>query len=143
MPRGSSDRPERPDRRAFLTRAAGTTLGAALALGARPARAAYEGGEVITAATFIHGVPGREADLEAHLLSLSAATRAEPGCLAYDLYRSADTPSEFLRIERWKSAADLDAHKRMAHLRASFEKREREGWTTQITVWKRVAEDLI
>jgi hypothetical protein len=30
----------------------------------------------------------------------------------------------------------------MPHLRASFEKRQREGWTTQITVWKRVAEDL-
>lgn len=137
-----SDRPERPDRRTFLTRVVGAGLGSALALGARPAGADFEGGDVIAAVTFIHGIPGRERDLEAHLLSLSAPTRAEAGCLRYDLYRSTGTPSDFLRIEQWKSTADLEAHKRMAHLRASFEKREREGWTTQITVWKRVPEDL-
>jgi quinol monooxygenase YgiN len=137
-----SSRVERTDRRAFLTGAARAGVAAALALGTRPAHAAYEGGHVITAATFIHGIPGREADLEAHLLSLSAATRAEPGCIGYDLYRSTSTPSEFLRLERWKSSADLEAHTRMPHLRASFEKRAREGWTTQITVWKRVPEDL-
>jgi quinol monooxygenase YgiN len=120
--------------------AAGAT-GVVASLASAPARAEYEGGEVITAATFIHGIPGREEDLKTHLLSLSAATRAEPGCVAYDLYESPETPSDFLRIERWKSAAGLEAHKRMPQLRASFEKRQREGWTTQITVWKRVQED--
>jgi len=129
-------------RRALLSAAIAAPATAALtALASSPAHAEYEGGDVITAATFIHGIPGREADLRSHLLSLSAATRAEPGCVAYDLYQSPETPSEFLRIERWKSSDQLEAHKRMPHLRASFEKREREGWTTQITVWKRVAED--
>jgi quinol monooxygenase YgiN len=135
-----TDRLKGSDRRSFLAHAAG--LGAALALGAGPARADFEGGDVITAVTSIHGIPGRERDLELHLLSLSAATRAEPGCLVYDLYRSTETPGEFLRIERWKSAADLEAHKRMPHLRESFEKRQREGWTTRITTWRRVPEDL-
>jgi quinol monooxygenase YgiN len=125
-------------RRELLAAAAAAT---ASSLASEPARADYEGGDVITAATFIHGIPGREGDLRAHLLSLSAATRAEPGCIAYDLYQSPETPSDFLRIERWKSAADLAAHKQMPQLRASFEKRQREGWTTQITIWKRVPED--
>jgi quinol monooxygenase YgiN len=127
----------RTTRRSLLKAAA---FGAS-ALTSRAARADFEGGEVITAATFIHGIPGREDDLKRHLLSLSPQTRAEPGCIAYDLYQSPDAPHEFLRVERWKSAADLEAHKRLPHLRASFEKRQREGWTTQITVWKRVPED--
>ncbi|HEU4431506.1 MAG TPA: putative quinol monooxygenase [Myxococcota bacterium] len=125
-------------RRTLLAGAAGAALST---LASEAAHAEYEGGDVITAATFIHGIPGRAEDLKAHLLSLSAATRAEAGCVAYDLYQSPETPSEFLRIERWKSSDQLEAHKRMPHLRASFEKRQREGWTTQITVWKRVAED--
>jgi hypothetical protein len=44
--------------------------------------------EVVTAVTLIRGLEGREEELEAHLLSLSAPTRAEPGCVMYDLYRS-------------------------------------------------------
>lgn len=120
--------------------AVGATAAAA-SFASAPARAEYESGEVITATTVIHGMPGREQDLKEHLLSLSAATRAESGCVAYDLYQSPETPSDFLRIERWKSIADLEAHKRLPQLRASFEKRQREGWTTQITLWKRVTED--
>ncbi len=120
------EQPERPGRRAFLGRISAAGVAAALALGARAAKADFEGRDVVTAVTFIHGIPGRERDLEEHLLSLSPATRAESGCLRYDLYRSTQTPSEFLRIEQWKSSADLEAHKHMPHLRASFEKRERE-----------------
>jgi len=126
-------------RREFL--AASAAL-AASAVAPPLARAAEHEGEVITAATFIHGIAGHEEDLRGHLLSLAAPTRAEPGCLQYDLYQSPDAPHEFLRLERWKSLADLEAHKAMPHLRASFEKRTREGWTTQITVWRRVPQDV-
>jgi quinol monooxygenase YgiN len=73
----------------------------------------------------------------AHLLSLSAPTRAEPGCLRYDLYQSAEDPKEFVRHEVWRSLADLEAHKATPHLRASFERRLREGWSTEITLWRR------
>ncbi|HEX6852497.1 MAG TPA: SMP-30/gluconolactonase/LRE family protein [Candidatus Polarisedimenticolaceae bacterium] len=92
----------------------------------------------LTAVTLIHGLPGRGADLERHLLSLEGPTRAEPGCLRYDLYRSPDAPHEFMRYEVWSSAEALEAHKRSPHLKASFEKRQREGWTTQILTWDRV-----
>jgi quinol monooxygenase YgiN len=92
----------------------------------------------ITAVTLIHGVPGHAEDLGAHLLSLAAPTRAEPGCLVYDLYQSPDRPHEFMRYEVWASAAALEAHKRSPHLQASFAKRQREGWTTQILTWKAV-----
>ena len=91
----------------------------------------------ITAVTLIHGIPGREADLRDHLLALSGPTRREAGCLQYDLYQSGAAPHEFMRLEVWESTAHLEAHKRTPHLRASFEKREREGWTTEILVFQR------
>jgi quinol monooxygenase YgiN/quercetin dioxygenase-like cupin family protein len=90
----------------------------------------------LTAVTLIHGIPGREAELERHLLSLSEPTRAEPGCLRYDLYRSSVNPFEFMRLEVWASPAALAAHKETPHLRASFEQREREGWTTEIMTFQ-------
>ena len=127
------------NRRGLL--AGATALAAGLLLPSREARADAGADDVVTAVTFIHGIPGSERDLKAHLLSLAAPTRAEAGCLAYDLYESPDAPTEFLRLERWRSVADLEAHKATPHLRASFEKRQREGWTTRITIWRRVAAD--
>lgn len=108
---------------------------------ARSGRAEPASDEAVTAVTFIHGLPGRERDLADHLLSLAAPTRAEPGCLQYDLHVAHDRPAEFMRFERWTSLAALEAHKATPHLRASFEKRTREGWTTEITLWQRVPGD--
>jgi quinol monooxygenase YgiN len=132
-------RPERETRRAFLTAAAGAAVAAPLS--ARPTQGAEPmPNEVITAVTLIHGIPGHEDDLRRHLLSLAAPTRAEAGCVSYDLYRSPAAKHEFMRYEIWASLDALEAHKRTPHLRASFEKRQQEGWTTEITVWKRVLE---
>ncbi len=97
---------------------------------------------LITAVTFIHGLPGQQTQLKQHLLSLAAPTRAEAGNRRYDLYQSPDKPNEFLRLEAWRSIADLETHKQTPPLRASFERRQREGSTTEIQVWKRVPEDL-
>jgi quinol monooxygenase YgiN len=121
-------------RRWFL-KAAGGALGAMAAWSGRTAGAENE---VVTAVTLIRGLEGREEELEAHLLSLSAPTRAEPGCVMYDLYRSPGVKNHFLRLEVWASPAALEAHKATPHIRPSFEKRQREGWSTEISVWKRV-----
>jgi quinol monooxygenase YgiN len=94
----------------------------------------------LTAVTFIRGVPGKEAELERELLALTAPTRAEPGALRYDLYRSASAPNQFMRLEEWRDEAALEAHKQTPHLRASFEKRQQQGWSTEITLWRRVAD---
>jgi quinol monooxygenase YgiN len=125
-------------RRQFLQLGSGAATFALIATS--DAAAAPTPADELTAVTLIHGLPGREQDLKAHLLSLAAPTRAEPGCIRYDLYQSPDQPHEFMRYEIWASAAALEAHKRTPHLRASFEKRQREGWTTQILTWRPVAE---
>ncbi len=125
-------------RRIFLKSAAGVAVSATL-LGTETIAAEPSSGDSrLTAVTFIHGIPGREADLEAHLLSLAPPTRAEPGCITYDLYRSPTAKHEFMRFEVWESPEALERHKQMPHLRASFEKRQREGWTTEIIPWIRV-----
>lgn len=121
-------------RRDFLVLvAAGAAMGTS-----RVAFATGSGSDWIAAVTRIHGLPGRADDLKEHLVSLAAPTRAESGCVMYDLYQSPDAPHEFLRFEIWTSREALEAHKRTPHLRASFEKRQREGWSTEIAVWKRV-----
>lgn len=126
-------------RRAFLGTGAAAV---AAALIGRRARAAEPPGQDrrITAVTLIHGIPGNEEELKQHLLSLAGPTRAESGCVTYDLYQSPDRRHEFMRFEVWASQDALEAHKKTPHLRASFEKRQREGWTTEILVWNRVPE---
>lgn len=96
--------------------------------------------DAVTAVTLVHGIPGKDNELKEHLQSLAAPTRAEAGCIRYDLYQSPRAPHEFMRYEVWASAAALEAHKLTPHLRASFERRQREGWTTEILTWNRVPE---
>jgi quinol monooxygenase YgiN len=62
--------------------------------------------------------PGQEARLRAELQRLVAPTRAEPGCIGYDLHLSQNEPALFLFYETWKSQADLDAHFETPHLKA-------------------------
>jgi beta-alanine degradation protein BauB len=90
----------------------------------------------LTAFTFVHGLPGQADSLKAHLLSLAAPTRAEAGAIRYDLYQSVEHPDEFLRHEVWRDRPALEAHKATPPLRASFARRQREGWTTEITLWR-------
>ncbi|MCL4708924.1 antibiotic biosynthesis monooxygenase [bacterium] len=94
--------------------------------------------ELLTAVTFIHGLVGKEEEMKNHLLSLTAPTLAEAGCLTYDLYQSPEKKNEFMRYEVWRNDEALELHKMMPHLKASFELRRQQGWTTEITRWKRV-----
>jgi quinol monooxygenase YgiN len=103
--------------------------------GGRPASLGDDGG--LTAITYITGLVGREDELRRELLALSAPTRAEPGNLRYDLYQSTTKPNEFVRFEVWRDSAALEAHKATPHLRASFARRQDQGWRTNITLWQR------
>ena len=97
---------------------------------------------LLTTVTLITGKKGREDELKRELLALSAPTRAERGNIQYDLYQSPYERNEFMRLEVWKSAQALEDHKSMPHIKASFAKREEQGWKTQIIPWKRVPEDV-
>lgn len=106
------------------------------------AKALDTAGTAVTAVTLIHGVKGQEASLKDHLLSLTGPTRAEDGALRYDLFQSTSRPHEFMRFEMWASPEALDRHKQTPHLRESFERRKREGWSTEILTFTPVAEPV-
>lgn len=94
--------------------------------------------DLLTAVTFINGLAGKEDELKNELLKTTVPTRGEPGNLRYDLYQSTKDPSKFMRYEIWRSADALELHKQTPWLRESFETRKRQGWSTEITTWRRV-----
>jgi quinol monooxygenase YgiN len=66
----------------------------------------------------IHAAPGHEALFREVLEGYVKPTRAEPGCLRYDLFVDVSDPAQFTFIEEWASRKDLDRHSQSAHLAA-------------------------
>ncbi len=62
----------------------------------------------------------RETLLE-QLQTLIAPTRAEDGCMQYELNEDAQNAGTFIFIEKWASQEQLDAHSASAHLKAFVE----------------------
>jgi quinol monooxygenase YgiN len=62
--------------------------------------------------------PGREIELRDALLAMVAPTRAEDGCLRYDLHVDQSDPAVFAFYEVWASRAHHAAHDRTAHIDA-------------------------
>ncbi len=62
--------------------------------------------------------PGKEADLERALRDAAAPTRAQQGCLQFDLYRSAQDPAAITAFERWSSEENHDRHLQGDHVKA-------------------------
>lgn len=56
--------------------------------------------------------PGQEAAVESALRDAVRAVHNEDGCLRYALHRTLDEPARFVMIEKWETAAALDAHGR-------------------------------
>jgi len=54
------------------------------------------------------------------LQTMVTATRAEEGCLSYDLFESGAAPGTFVTVERWTEQAALDAHLQMPHVAEAF-----------------------
>ena len=59
--------------------------------------------------------PGREDELAQLLEGMCAPSRAEEGCVFYNLFQSADEEGVFHFIECWKTQAALDAHREEEH----------------------------
>jgi quinol monooxygenase YgiN len=63
----------------------------------------------------IKAKPGKEKDVEAVFAPCIAATKKEPGCLAYELNRDPDEPTTYLMFEKFKSVAALEDHLKEDH----------------------------
>ena len=60
--------------------------------------------------------PGKADELKTILLGLIAPTRAEAGCLSYQLLQNNSDPTDFVFVEEWTSDAALDEHMTTAHV---------------------------
>jgi quinol monooxygenase YgiN len=65
---------------------------------------------IVTVTAIIKVKPGLEEQAKQLLLNAVAPTRAEAGCLNYDLHQSVSDPTEFLFHENWASEEALKAH---------------------------------
>ena len=63
----------------------------------------------------LHAHPGHGPTLEAALRQLVPVSRAEAGCLQYELHQDRDTPERFYMLEIWRSAAALEHHRQTEH----------------------------
>jgi quinol monooxygenase YgiN len=70
----------------------------------------------VTVVAFHRAKPGKEQALREALLAVCKPTRAEKGCINYDLHESLDQPGVLVFLENWESKADLDAHLASPHI---------------------------
>lgn len=71
----------------------------------------------LTIVAQLQAIPGKEAELEALLLSLVSTTRAESGCERYQLHRSVEDPGHYQFHERWTTRQEWETHMEAQHLK--------------------------
>lgn len=64
--------------------------------------------------------PDKVDEVRAALSALLAPTRAEAGCLSYELLQNRQDPTDFTFVEEWESDAAIDSHMASAHLQAAL-----------------------
>ncbi|MFJ6199932.1 putative quinol monooxygenase [Micromonospora sp. NPDC092111] len=79
---------------------------------------------------------GEEAAVRDCHLEMVPITRAEPGCLGYDLYQSVEDPSVMFLYENWTDQAALDRHMNTSDfyriVRGEIDKRLVAPWTAHV-----------
>jgi quinol monooxygenase YgiN len=60
--------------------------------------------------------PGKFEEARNLLLGFTQPTRAEKGCVFYDLHENLSDPAELTFIEEWETVEDLDAHGQSTHI---------------------------
>jgi 4-carboxymuconolactone decarboxylase len=75
----------------------------------------------LTNLAFIRAKKGSSEPLGQGLLALVEPSRAEPGCLGYEVHRCTDDADLWLLYENWQSAQDLAAHFASPHMQAFLE----------------------
>jgi quinol monooxygenase YgiN len=87
----------------------------------------------VTLVPFFAIRPGEERPVGRGHLEMVGLTRAEPGCLGYDLYQSLDDPALMFLYENWTDQAALDAHMNTSHfyriVRGEIDPRLNAPWT--------------
>lgn len=95
--------------------------------------------EKITVVAHATAKKGKDKELSEVLQGLVAPTRAEKGCLNYDLHQSIENPCAFVFHENWTSQTALDAHLKTSHIaQATAAAQDFLVAPVQITLWKQI-----
>jgi quinol monooxygenase YgiN len=78
-------------------------------------------GKQVTVVVRIKAKTGMEARVRQELLNLLKPTRAERGCLNFDMHQAPNDPSLFLFHENWVSEEDLKRHFETPHIKRWIE----------------------
>ena len=60
------------------------------------------------------------AELRQILTDLVAPSRAEAGCVSYELFQDNDDPRDFITVENWGDSVAADAHMSTPHVAAAI-----------------------
>lgn len=66
--------------------------------------------------------PETIAETRSALEGIIDPTRAEAGCIYYELMQNNDVPTDFTFVEEWESDETLDAHLQSSHISAFKER---------------------
>ncbi|PVB62172.1 putative quinol monooxygenase [Labrenzia sp. 011] len=72
----------------------------------------------LTVVANIHARPDQIELVKAELLKLIPITRAEKGCIGYDLHQDNEDPAHFMFYENWESREIWQEHMNAPHLAA-------------------------
>jgi len=95
--------------------------------------------EQLVVIAYLTAKPGKEAEARKNIQALLAPTRAEKGCIVYELHEMHGEPGKFVFYEVWKSAEHLNAHAKSKHLKAlrNISPDFLDG-PVDLTMWKKV-----
>jgi len=80
-----------------------------------------------------------EARVREELHKLLAPTRAETGCLNFDMHQALDNEGDFLFHENWTSKQDLERHFQTEHIRNWLKISEQLcAAPVEVGLWKQV-----
>jgi len=77
---------------------------------------------ILNVIAVIKAKDGKESETKQALESLVGPTRAETGCVDFDLYQATDDKTSFMFYENWRSRDDLNAHMQASHIKAFGQK---------------------
>jgi len=80
---------------------------------------------------------GSEAKMKALLTAMVAPSKAEKGCLFYEIFQYENEPRRFMAVETWENEAALDGHKASAHYavyKSSYEPYCEDKYTDELEV---------
>ncbi len=84
---------------------------------------------------------GKEEELKQAIVACVAPTRAEAGCINYDLHQLPDDHGDLILYENWRSRKDLDAHLKMPYLvKLIAQADELCAAPIEITLWEMITD---